>query len=142
MASLSAIPQLPGLSASEMVRTRLFPSGDNLPYMVANQSETGGLSGAPLKAYSLAALRTLRGQLPGRILLIGCGGISTGSDALEYAKAGASLVQLYTRFGYDGMGACRRIKDQIVEELEKEGTTWDEVVRKAVRELSLKEDAS
>ncbi|KAJ7720588.1 Dihydroorotate dehydrogenase-domain-containing protein [Mycena maculata] len=102
-----------------------------------NKSETGGLSGAPLKQYSLAALRTLRKNLPARIPLIGCGGISTGADALEYAKSGATLVQVYTGFGYDGVGACRRIKDQLVDELEKEGLTWGDVVQKAVSELSL-----
>jgi dihydroorotate dehydrogenase len=101
--------------------------------------ETGGLSGVPLKEYSLAALKTLRAHLPASIPLIGCGGISTGADALEYAKAGASLVQVYTSFGYDGAGACRRIKDQLVEALNKEGKTWGEVVKLAVDELSAKE---
>ncbi|KIM83074.1 hypothetical protein PILCRDRAFT_819864 [Piloderma croceum F 1598] len=102
----------------------------------SNKSETGGLSGVPLKEYSLIALQTLRSHLPASIPLIGCGGICTGADALEYAKAGASLVQVYTGFGYDGAGACRRIKDQLVEALEKEGTTWGEVVKRAVNELS------
>ena len=88
--------------------------------------------------YSLAALRILRGHLPASVPLIGCGGIFTGADALEYARAGASFVQIYTAFGYDGVGACRRIKDEIDEELKKEGITWAEVVRKAVEELSLK----
>jgi len=92
----------------------------------------------PLKEYSLIALQTLRSHLPASIPLIGCGGICTGADALEYAKAGASLVQVYTGFGYDGAGACRRIKDQLVEALEKEGTTWGEVVKRAVNELSAK----
>jgi dihydroorotate dehydrogenase len=92
----------------------------------------------PLKNYSLTALRILRSELPASIPLIGCGGISTGADALEYAKAGASLVQVYTGFGYDGAGACRRIKDQLVESLEKEGTTWGEVVKQAINELSAK----
>lgn len=96
------------------------------------------MSGAPLKPYSIAALRTLRKNLPARIPLIGCGGIFTGADALEYAKAGASLVQVYTGFGYDGAGACRRIKDELVDELAKEGSTWSEVVKKAVSELSLR----
>jgi dihydroorotate dehydrogenase len=105
----------------------------------ANKVETGGLSGVPLKEYSLAALKTLRAHLPASIPLIGCGGISTGADALEYAKAGASLVQVYTSFGYDGAGACRRIKDQLVEALNKEGKTWGEVVKLAVDELSAKE---
>jgi dihydroorotate dehydrogenase len=103
-----------------------------------NKSETGGLSGVPLKRFSLSALKTLRSHLPSSIPLIGCGGISSGADALEYAKAGASLVQVYTGFGYDGAGTCRRIKDQLVQSLEKEGMTWGEVVKRAVDELSTK----
>lgn len=86
----------------------------------------------------MAALRTLRSHLPASIPLIGCGGISTGTDALEYAKAGASLVQVYTGFGYDGAGTCRRIKDQLLEALVKEGKTWEEVVNHAVDTLSAK----
>ena len=105
---------------------------------VANKTQIGGLSGVPIKPYSLKALRTLRSHLPASIPLIGCGGISSGADALEYARAGASLVQVYTSFGYDGAGACRRIKDQLVEELAKEGTTWSQVVEAAVSQLSFK----
>ncbi|KAF9077918.1 Dihydroorotate dehydrogenase-domain-containing protein [Rhodocollybia butyracea] len=104
------------------------------------QAETGGLSGPPIKPYSLAAVKTLRANLPATIPIIGCGGISTGEDALEYARAGATMVQVYTSFSYDGVGTCRKIKDQIVETLQKEGTTWAEVVKKAVNELSLKEE--
>ncbi|KAJ8521221.1 hypothetical protein ONZ45_g2018 [Pleurotus djamor] len=103
-----------------------------------NKGETGGLSGAPLKPLSLAALRTLRANLPASIPIIGCGGISTGADALEFAKAGASLVQVYTSFGYDGVGSCRRIKDQLVGELAKEGKTWQQVVEESVATLSYK----
>jgi dihydroorotate dehydrogenase len=79
----------------------------------------------------------LRSHLPASIPLIGCGGISTGQDALDYAKAGASMVQLYTGFAYDGVGACRRIKDQLGELLVKEGKTWEEVVRDAVDRIEL-----
>ena len=43
----------------------------------------------------------------------------------------------HTFFGYDGVGACRRVKDQIVDELRKEGTTWGELVQRAVESLSL-----
>lgn len=106
---------------------------------IVHKEETGGLSGVPLKQYSLAALRTLRTHLPASIPLFGCGGISTGADALEYAKAGAALIQVYTSFGYDGAGTCRRIKDELVEVLNKEGKTWEEVVRLAVGELSANE---
>lgn len=54
------------------------------------------------------------------------------------------MVQVYTAFGYDGPGACRRIKDEVERELlEKEGgKTWEEVVKKAVAEFSWKEPKS
>lgn len=124
-----------------MIVRRCFCPPPVLTNCSANKSESGGLSGAPLKQYSLAAVRTLRKNLPARIPLIGCGGIFTGADALDYAKAGATLVQVYTGFGYDGAGACRRIKDELVDELTKEGLTWEDVVKKAVSDLSLKEGA-
>ncbi|EJD07220.1 uncharacterized protein FOMMEDRAFT_100360 [Fomitiporia mediterranea MF3/22] len=101
-------------------------------------NEMGGLSGPPLKPLTLRALKSLRSHLPSTIPIIACGGISTGADALEYAKAGASAVQLYTAFGYDGPGAVRRIKDELSRELEREGLTWGEVVRRSVGERSWK----
>lgn len=86
-------------------------------------------------------MKSLRPLLPASIPIIGCGGISSGSDALAFARAGASFVQIYTAFGYDGAGTCRRIKDELNEVLLKEegGKSWSEVVKKAVSELSLKE---
>lgn len=105
----------------------------------AQKTEAGGLSGPPLKALTLATLKTLRANLPASIPIIGCGGISTGRDALDYAQAGASYVQLYTSFGYDGVGTARRIKDELSEELRKLGTTWKDVVRESVQRTSLQE---
>lgn len=98
----------------------------------AHRAEQGGLSGAPLQPLALEAVRGLRKRLPAEIPIIGCGGISSGADALAFASAGASLIQIYTSFGYDGVGICRRIKDEITEELVRRGTTWHEVVRQAV----------
>jgi NAD(P)H-dependent flavin oxidoreductase YrpB (nitropropane dioxygenase family) len=101
--------------------------------------ETGGLSGPPLFPFALSALRTLRTLLPAEIHIIGCGGIATGSDALAFAKAGASTVQFYTTLTTDGAGAVRRIKDEVVKELENnpnEGMTWAEMVQSAIRELA------
>ena len=94
-----------------------------------------------MKPYTLATLRTLRALLPESVPLIGCGGISSGADALEYARAGAAAVQVYTRFAYEGVGTCRRIKDEITAALAKENTTWAEVVRKAVAETALRDSA-
>ncbi|EKM50326.1 uncharacterized protein PHACADRAFT_264935 [Phanerochaete carnosa HHB-10118-sp] len=105
----------------------------------ANRVETGGLSGLPLKPYTLATLCALRPLLPASVPIFGCGGINTGADALEYAREGCTAVQLYTGFGYDGVGAPRRIKDELAALLKAEGTTWSAVVRKAVEEKSWKE---
>ena len=121
------------ISVDDFIRTTL------MNVFVANQYEVGGLSGVPLKPYSLHALRTLRPLLPASIPIFGCGGISTGQDALDYARAGATAIQLYTVFGFEGVGAPRRIKDELTDLLKKEGTTWAEVVKKAVAEKSLKE---
>jgi dihydroorotate dehydrogenase len=108
-----------------LTHTRLQP---------AYRAEQGGLSGAPLQPLALDAVRGLRKRLPADVPIIGCGGISSGADALAFARAGASYVQLYTAFGYDGAGTCRRIKDELTEELARNGTTWRAVVEQAVRE--------
>lgn len=98
--------------------------------------ETGGLSGPPLLPYALRTIRTLRTLLPPSIPLIGCGGISSGSDALAFAQAGASTVQLYTAMSVEGAGAPRRIKDELSRALGEGGKTWKEVSKGAVEELA------
>ncbi|TID17186.1 hypothetical protein CANINC_004045 [Pichia inconspicua] len=91
--------------------------------------ETGGLSGKPLKPIALKAFKTLRKYTKDSdIVLVGCGGISSGKDAIEFAKAGATFVELYTAFAYKGPGLARKIKDEITEELKKEGKTWMEII--------------
>ena len=94
-----------------------------------NAKEVGGLSGKPLLNKSVKAIKELYISTDGKIPLIGCGGISSGKDALEFAKAGASLVQLYTALGYQGVGLPRRIKDEITLELQKQGiSSWQAIV--------------
>lgn len=91
--------------------------------------EAGGLSGKPLKQISLKALRTLsKHTKDSRIVLVGCGGISSGKDALEFGKAGATFVQLYTSLAYKGPGLPFKIKQELVEELSKEGKNWMDIV--------------
>jgi dihydroorotate dehydrogenase len=67
--------------------------------------------------------------------------VRSGADALEFASVGASAVQMYTAFGYDGPGAARRVKDELTELLKKEGKTWSQVVREAVEQTALKQPA-
>lgn len=73
--------------------------------------ETGGLSGAPLRARSTEVVRRLAHHLRGKLPLIAVGGILSGDDAVEKLEAGATLVQIYTGLIYRGpqlVGACRR----------------------------------
>ena len=62
----------------------------------------GGLSGAPLRRRSLEVLRLLRGRLDPTMTVISVGGISNAADARERLEAGATLLQAYTAFVYEG----------------------------------------
>jgi len=69
----------------------------------------GGLSGAPLKERATEVVRYLRAQTGGLIPVIASGGIFTGADAQEKMEAGASLVQVWTGFIYEGPFIVGRI---------------------------------
>jgi dihydroorotate dehydrogenase len=84
-------------------------------------SETGGLSGAPLKPLAIDTLRRFRRAGGGEIPLIGVGGIASADDAWERIRAGASLVQLYTAMVYQGPGIARRIALSLADRLKREG---------------------
>lgn len=62
----------------------------------------GGLSGAPLKARSIEVLNLLAKRLAGRAAIISVGGIETGEEAAARLKAGATLVQGYSGYIYEG----------------------------------------
>ena len=64
--------------------------------------ESGGLSGAPVRNLSTRAITILARELKGALPIIGLGGITEGFDAAEKIDAGASLVQMYTGFIYQG----------------------------------------
>ncbi|WMV07053.1 hypothetical protein MTR67_000438 [Solanum verrucosum] len=83
--------------------------------------ETGGLSGKPLFNMSTNILKEMYILTKGRIPLIGCGGISSGEDAYKKIRAGATLVQLYTAFGYGGPALIPNIKAELAHCLEKDG---------------------
>ena len=83
--------------------------------------EIGGLSGAPLKALALEALRSFRSVSGGEIPLIGVGGIANAEDAWERIRAGASLVQLYSAMVYEGPTIARTIATGLAQRLKREG---------------------
>jgi len=75
--------------------------------LTATESEieaigAGGVSGAPLRARSLEVLRRIRSTAPEELCVISVGGVTTVEDVLERLRAGATLVQGYTAFIYEG----------------------------------------
>jgi dihydroorotate dehydrogenase len=64
--------------------------------------EAGGLSGLPVQVKSTQVIAALHSHLGGKLPIIGVGGILDGKSATEKIKAGASLVQLYSGFIYQG----------------------------------------
>lgn len=75
--------------------------------------EAGGLSGAPLFEKSTQVVRVLAAELAGRLPIIAAGGISTGAQAAQKIEAGASLVQIYSGFIYQGPALIHQAVDAI-----------------------------
>ena len=81
----------------------------------ANKTETGGLSGKPLTKRSTEVIRFLSEKSNKAFPIIGVGGIHTAEDAIEKLEAGASLVQLYTGFIYEGPQLVSDINKKILQ---------------------------
>ncbi|MVN22679.1 quinone-dependent dihydroorotate dehydrogenase [Mucilaginibacter arboris] len=79
-----------------------------------NKNEIGGLSGKPLTKRSTEVIRYLSEKSGKAFPIIGVGGIHSSKDALEKLEAGASLVQLYTGFIYEGPGLIKRINQSLL----------------------------
>ncbi|MDR6300415.1 quinone-dependent dihydroorotate dehydrogenase [Mesonia maritima] len=80
-----------------------------------NKNEIGGLSGKPLTKRSTEVIRFLAEKSNHAFPIIGVGGIHSAKDALEKLEAGASLVQLYTGFIYEGPKLIKEINQAILE---------------------------
>ncbi|MCC9073631.1 quinone-dependent dihydroorotate dehydrogenase [Flavobacterium sp. F-65] len=79
-----------------------------------NKEEMGGLSGKPLTKRSTEVIRFLSEKSNKAFPIIGVGGIHTAQDAIEKLNAGASLVQLYTGFIYEGPALIKAINKEIL----------------------------
>jgi len=91
-----------GLDGIIATNTTIAREGLGLRSDPALVKETGGLSGAPLKARSLEVLRRLYARVGDRITLVGVGGIENAEDAWQRILAGATLIQGYSGFIYQG----------------------------------------
>ena len=82
-----------------------------------NKSETGGMSGKPMRNRSTEVIRFLSENSNKAFPIIGVGGIHSPEDAIEKLEAGASLIQIYTGFIYEGPSLIKAINKKILESL-------------------------
>ena len=85
-----------------------------------NVENNGGLSGKPLRSRATEVIRFLYRHTQGKLPLIGVGGIFSAEDAYERIQAGATLVQIYTGFVYEGPLLPRRINDGLLKLMERD----------------------
>lgn len=71
------------------------------------RGQEGGISGAPLFAHALQAVRTFRQALGNKMTIIGTGGIMSGKEAEQMWRAGATAIELFTGLVYRGPGLVR-----------------------------------
>lgn len=100
---------------SGLVATNTTISRDNLRTDSGHVTSlgAGGLSGKPLRARATEVIRYLHQKSDGALPIIGAGGIHSPADAQEKLAAGASLIQLYTGFIYEGPALVRKINEQL-----------------------------
>lgn len=95
-----------------VIATNTTISRENLKSV--NKIEVGGLSGKPLRDRATEVIRFLSEKSNKAFPIIGVGGIHTAADAIEKLEAGASLVQLYTGFIYEGPALIKAINKKIL----------------------------
>lgn len=104
--------QLSGLVATNTTIAR--PETLRTPTPTVATYGAGGLSGRPLRERATEVIRYLHRRSQGELPIIGAGGIHSAQDAQDKLAAGASLVQLYTGFIYEGPGLVRQINRALV----------------------------
>ena len=92
------------------------------------QTETGGLSGAPLFDASTRILAQTYLRVENQFPLIGVGGIDSPETARIKIEAGATLIQLYSALIYEGHELIQKIKDELLQTLQQEGITLTQLV--------------
>jgi dihydroorotate dehydrogenase len=110
VADLAMEIKLDGLVATN---TTISREGLQTPAARLEAIGAGGLSGWPLRQRSTAVVRELAQKTNGQIPIIASGGIFAGPDAKEKLEAGASLVQVWTGFIYEGPGIVKKIIKQL-----------------------------
>lgn len=106
-----------GIAGVIATNTTISRAGLATDSVTVEQMGAGGVSGQPLRERATEVIRYLHQQSGGSFPIIGVGGIATPEDAKEKLAAGASLVQVYTSFIYEGPALAKRINKSLLSEL-------------------------
>lgn len=110
-----------GLAGVVATNTTLARPETRDPARAQVYAQSGGLSGAPLRARSTEIIRHIHRSTQGRLPIIGVGGVFNTEDAWEKITAGASLVQIYTGLVYEGPAIARDIVTGLQRKLTERG---------------------
>jgi dihydroorotate dehydrogenase len=102
-----------GLDGIVATNTTIRRDGLRSSHETVEALGVGGLSGAPVKARALEVLRLLRDRVGPDLTLVGVGGIGDAADARERLEAGATLLQAYTAFVYEGALWAARVQREL-----------------------------
>ena len=91
--------------------------------LLPNPQDFGGISGKVMSDKSYDIFKAIGKELHDKTTLISVGGISDAKDAYRRIKAGASLVQIYSAFIFQGPSMCKNINNELIELLKADGYT-------------------
>ncbi len=111
-----------GLDGIVATNTTVHRDGLRTPLADVAALGAGGLSGTPLRERSVEVLRLLRSRVGDTMALVSVGGIATVDDVVERLAAGATLVQAYTAFVYEGPGWPARLHRELARRRAKVGS--------------------
>ena len=106
-----------GIAGVIATNTTINRAGLTTNPALVEQIGAGGVSGRPLRERATEVIRYLHQQSGGAFPIIGVGGIFSADDAQEKLRAGASLVQVYTSFIYEGPALAKRINQGLLKNM-------------------------
>jgi dihydroorotate dehydrogenase len=128
---LKIAPDMEAQTAIELCKTAVDAGADGIiatnttnDYsLLPNPQEFGGISGKVMSEKSYNLFQAIAKELHDKTILISVGGISDAKDAYRRIKAGASLVQIYSAFIFQGPSMCKNINEELIELLKADGYT-------------------
>jgi dihydroorotate dehydrogenase len=118
-----------GISGIIATNTTITRDGLKTDTAIVKGIGSGGLSGKPVAGRSNKVIEKIYQYSHGKLPIIGVGGVFSAEDALQKIKSGASLIQAYTGFVYQGVSFARDVNFGLIKLLEKQGfKTLDEAI--------------